>query len=356
VSEEQEPWEDAWSDQDTTPAKVEAALREMLATRHHESHAFVPARVLNLVVIADREYQGEIENRLQRVGRFHPSRLVLCSVSEGRNTIDAHVQIGTSQFAGPGHIAVGRERIKLHIGPRHLPKLDTIVDPLLVPDLATMVWAPHGHTEGVDALRRLAQIVLLDSQDEPTVEGGLARSADLAQAAYVVDLAWLRSTPWRERIAAAFDPAAERAQLGSIVGVTVRHREDSLAAAVLYCGWLSSRLGWKPESLAQTRGAYTGHARAKRAEVKISLEAANQNAPGLAGVTIETASGEAVSLDRSEGGLRSLRRARDGSEEAWTVLGASRGESGILGEGVRQALLRDPTYGPALACARVFVS
>jgi hypothetical protein len=33
------------------------------------------------------------------------------------------------------------------------------------------------------------------------------------------------------------------------------------------------------------------------------------------------------------------------------VLGASRGEGGILGEGVRQGLLRDPTYRPALAAA-----
>jgi hypothetical protein len=41
---------------------------------------------------------------------------------------------------------------------------------------------------------------------------------------------------------------------------------------------------------------------------------------------------------------------------SWTVLGASRGEGGILGEGVRQALLRDPTYGPALACARTMVT
>jgi len=37
------------------------------------------------------------------------------------------------------------------------------------------------------------------------------------------------------------------------------------------------------------------------------------------------------------------------------VLGASRGESGILGEGVRQALLRDPTYTPSLHAARVLV-
>jgi glucose-6-phosphate dehydrogenase assembly protein OpcA len=356
VSDEREPWEDAWSDQDTTPAKIEAALREMLATRHHESHAFVPARVLNSVVVVDREYRGEIENRLQRVGRFHPSRRILCAVSEGRETLDATVQIGTSQFAGPGHIAVGRERITLQIGPRHLGALDSIVDPLLVSDLATMVWAPHGHAEAVDALRRLAQIVLLDSQDELTLGGGFARSADLAGEAYVVDLAWLRSTPWRERVAAAFDPPPERARLTAISSVTVRHREDSLAAAVLFCGWLSSRLGWKPGSLASASGRLTGHARAKRGEVKVTLERADQNAPGLAGVTIETASGEAVSLDRAPGGLRSLRRARDGSERAWTVLGASRGEGGILGEGVRQALLRDPTYAPALSCARVFVS
>ncbi len=69
-------------------------------------------------------------------------------------------------------------------------------------------------------------------------------------------------------------------------------------------------------------------------------------------MTIETASGEAVSLDRAPGGLQAVRRARDGAEQRWTVLGASRGEGGILGEGVRQALLRDPTYRPALAARR----
>ena len=63
-----------------------------------------------------------------------------------------------------------------------------------------------------------------------------------------------------------------------------------------------------------------------------------------------------MSLDRSPGGLRAARRSRDGQEQSWTVLGASRGESGILGEGVRQALLRDPTYQPALRCAQVMAA
>ena len=58
-----------------------------------------------------------------------------------------------------------------------------------------------------------------------------------------------------------------------------------------------------------------------------------------------------LSLDRGPGGLSATRVASDGRLSEWTVLGASRGEAGILGEGIRQALLRDPTYLPALACA-----
>ena len=346
--------DEVWSERNTTPPKIEAALRRIVAEHYHSDHPFVPARVLNVVVVVEAEFRGEIENRFERVGRYHPSRLVLCAVEEGRATLDAWAGVGTEDaHPVPGHIAVARERVEIEIGSRHLSKLDTIVDPLLVPDLATMVWAPHGHREAVDALRRLAQIVLVDTQDEPDVGESLSRVDELSEHAYVVDLAWLRSTPWRERVAAAFDPPPLRAALGGVSAVTVRHREDSLAAALLFCGWLSSRLGWKPGTLSRSGTAMRGHARARRQEVRIRLDPVNQNAPGLAGVTIETASGEVMSLDRAPGGLQAVRRARDGSEQRWTVLGASRGEGGILGEGVRQALLRDPTYRPALSCARV---
>ena len=349
--------DEVWSERDTSPSKIEAALRQIVVEHHHSDHPFVPARVLNVVVVVDAEFRGEIENRFERVGRYNPSRLVLCAVEPGRTTIDAWAGVGTDDAKpAPGHIAVARERVELEIGDKHLPKLDTIVDPLLVPDLATMVWAPHGHREAVDALRRLAQIVLVDTQDEPDVAGSLGRVAELSENAYVVDLAWLRSTPWRERVAAAFDPPPLRNALDGVSSVTVRHREDSLSAALLFCGWLSSRLGWKPGSLSASGRGHSGHARARRQEVKIRLDPIEQNAPGLGGVTIETASGEAMSLDRAPGGLRAVRRTRDGTEQTWTVLGASRGEGGILGEGVRQALLRDPTYRPALDCARVWAS
>ena len=347
--------EDVWREDDTTPGAVETALRKMFAARHKEERAYVPARVMNMVVIVDKDFRGEIENRLTRVGSYHPSRLVLCSVEPGRQKLSATVRIGTDDAARSGAITVGRERVELPIGERHLSKLDAIVDPLVVSDLATMVWSPHGFSEAIDSLRRLAQIVLIDSQDEPDVESALVRADDLSGDTYVVDLAWLRSTPWRERIAAAFDSPRRRPDLTKISAVTVRHREDSLASGLLFCGWLSSRLGWEPGALSQARGRWSGHAHTRRQDIKLTLEPVDMSSPGLAGVTIELASGAAVSLDRAPGGLRAMRRDRDGTERSWTVMGASRGEGGILGEGVRQALLRDPTYRPALKSAEAMV-
>ena len=254
--------EDVWHERDTTPSAIEAALRGLLARRYQEDRAFVPARVMNLVVIVERAFRGEVENRLARVGRYHPSRLIVASVEEKRTQLDARATVAAEDTVHkPGHIAVGRERVEVEIGPQQLEGLDTIVDPLLVPDLATMVWAPHGHAAGVDALRRLANIVLIDSLDEPDLREAFERAADLTGSAYVVDLAWLRSTPWRERVAASFDPPAMRGALGAIDKVVVRHRSDSTAAAVLFCGWLSSRLGWRPEGLGRRGGRATAASR-----------------------------------------------------------------------------------------------
>jgi glucose-6-phosphate dehydrogenase assembly protein OpcA len=346
--------EGVWSEQDTTPSAIEGALRNLLVKAHTEEHGYIPGRVLNLIVVVDRQFKGEISNRLERVGRYHPSRTVLVAVEPRRTTIDAWAQV-TAQ-AEDGDIAVGTEQIEIDIGPKHLDVLDAIVDPLLVTDLTTVVWAPHGHDEAVDALRRLVQVVLIDSAQQMNATAAIKRASDVAQDAYIVDLAWLRSTPWRERIAATFDPPMWRNQLREISGVSVTAREDSVVAGVLLLGWLSCRLGWSASELIKQDGVYMGTAHNKRQDVKVKLYAqADLSVPGLSGVQIETASGNHFTLDRGPGGLQAKRITRNGKESSWVVLGASRGESGILGEGIRQALLRDPTYRPALKCASAFL-
>ncbi len=344
--------EDIWAEQDTHPDAIEAALREMLRTRHAANEGLAPARVLNLVVILDREWKGEIANRLERAGRYHASRTVLCAVEPGRTHLDA---VATVSYQEPkaGTLGVMHEQVEIDLGPEHLLALQTIVDPVLVSEIPTVGWSPHGHEEAVAELLSLIDVMLLDSDDASDPADGFDRAYAVREHAYVVDLAWLRTTPWRERLAASFDLPQRLRALRAISELEVRHRESSSASALLLAGWLASRLGWERSPLLdQTAGSLHGYVRRDDEDVKVALRAFEQEAPGLAGVTVSCDSGTSLSLQRAQGGLDAHERMVDGAERDWKILGASRGEGGILGEGVRQALLRDPTYLPALDAAR----
>ena len=345
--------EDVWSERDTTPDAIEAALRSLLRERHAADRGLAPARVLNLIVVVDHAWKGEIANRLERVGRYHASRTILCAVEEGRQSLDAVAVMSYDDSTNAG-LGVMHEKVEIDIGPEQLPRLATIVDPVLARELPTMLWCPHGHDDAVPVLLPMTDVVLLDADDQEEANAGLTHAAELLRSAYVVDLAWLRTTPWRERLAASFDPPWRRPALECLAGLAVRHNPSSAASAALLAGWLASRLGWdaapvRRSNVAGLRGRCT---RPGGEEVEIALEPCEQEVPGLVGVTAACGDGFSLSLDRGGGGLRARERSAEGDERTWQVLGASRGEAGILGEGVRQALLRDPTYGPALSAAR----
>ena len=246
-----------------------------------------------------------------------------------------------------------RESVARGVGPKHLAHLDTIVDPLVVTDLTTVTWSPHGYQEAVDSLLRLSQVVLLDSVDEPEPADAVARAQHLAGRAYVVDLAWLRSTPWRERIAATFDPPQWRPDLWKIDD---RSRSPTTPSPrwPACCWWAGSprASGGSPSGLLARNGLPGGDAHARRQDVHVRLEPDNkQSVRGLSGIDDRDGLRHDPVARPREGGLRARRATRKGKASQWTVLGASRGEAGILGEGIRQALLRDPTYLPALDCA-----
>ncbi len=339
-----------WNAQGTTPDAIEAALRAMLAERHAEHGGYVPARALNMIAFVDHAWSGEIANRLRGVGRFHASRLVVLSYEPGRTALDALATVASEGDPRPGELTLLRETVVVELGDRHLDDLYTIADPLVVSDLPTLLWSPHGHPEVMDELLGLAQAVLVDSVDEPVWRDAVERARTLSERAYVVDLAWLRSTPWRERLATVFDPPQLRRELSLLQTLTIRHHPDSTISALLLVGWLASRLGWDVPPLTVREDALTGVGRTRRQDVALRLLAAPElTVRGLAGLTLETAGGWRLRLDRGPGGLHAFRSDPRGEEREWTLLGASRGEAGILGEGIRQALLRDPTYAPALA-------
>ena len=216
-----------------------------------------------------------------------------------------------------------------------------------------MLWSPHGHEEAVATVAaRMIDVMLLDSDDVPgRVRRALARAAEALESAYVVDLAWLRTTPWRERLAASFDPErsgcraarAERRRSPSRAQLDRRPRCCSPA------GWHRGSAGSHPCSRPIAPGRLHGTAgRNGGPHEVIEFEPANMDVPGLAGVTVSCGDGYALSLDRASGGLCATatlsRRRRARLADPRGLAGRGRDPR----RGVRQALLRDPTYGPAL--------
>jgi glucose-6-phosphate dehydrogenase assembly protein OpcA len=378
----------AWSAHNTTPDAIEAALRRLTAEKHAQDDGSVPARVLNMLVFVKREHRDEIAERLRGVGRYHASRTVIVSYDSRRERLSARVAVAVAGERRPGEPRLLREIVFVEIGERHLDDLPTIAGPLVISDLPTLLWLPHRHPAGAGALLELAQATLIDSTEEHGWSEAIERACALSEQVYVVDLAWLRSTPWRERVAALFDPADMRPALASLRRVEIRHHPDSTVTAILFVGWLASRLRWELDHARVERrdrhGALlTGEARSNDAGVELCLQAIPElEVPGLASLELQSRTGLELSLEGAPGGLRARERQRpadsvgkaakahrgsggggsssgsrqpDDGERTWTLLGASRGEARILGEGIRQALLRDPTYTPALHAARAML-
>ncbi len=205
--------------------------------------------MLNLVVVVDREWKGEVANRLERVGRYHASRTILCAVEEGRDKLDASAVMSYEEPADGG-IGVIREQVEIDLGPEHLAHLDTIVDPVLVSELPTMLWSPHGHEEAVDALLRLIDVMLLDSDDDARASAAPGRAR--------AELLALRV---RRRSRVAADDPVARAAGGELRSARARraalaaldeHRDppprelDGQRAAARRLAGLAARLGARP--------------------------------------------------------------------------------------------------------------
>ena len=89
---------------------------------------------MNLVVVVDREFRGEVENRLARVGRYHPSRLVhrrgRAGPHDDRRVGDASPP--RTPCTGPATSRSGASASRSTSARSTSSALDTIVDPLLV--------------------------------------------------------------------------------------------------------------------------------------------------------------------------------------------------------------------------------
>jgi glucose-6-phosphate dehydrogenase assembly protein OpcA len=135
-----------------------------------------------------------------------------------------------------------------------------MIPALLIGGLPKFLWwkaTPEPDNAIFKRLSAASNSVIFDSSGFTEVETNLLRVQDLLEAGTPVnDLNWSRLSAWQELTAEAFDPPQRRAALMEVDRVTIDYEKGNPAQALMFLGWLASRLNWRPTHYEQEVGDY----------------------------------------------------------------------------------------------------
>ena len=228
------------------------------------------ASVLNLIVTCvDDPAADRIVRCLLDLGVRHPSRAIVLvpQPGPGLRPLDARISTHCHEATGTGD-RVCYEEVVLTVRGEAAEHLSGIVAPLLIHDLPTHVWWPGDppfNDPVFDQLVEMGDRVLFDSSDFGDLLGGLRRLGSLRHASGVGDLTWERLSWWQELTAQFFDVPRFRRYLPNLSRLLIRYAvaapeqppapseatesapgvSSPMAQALLYAGWIATRLGWR---------------------------------------------------------------------------------------------------------------
>jgi glucose-6-phosphate dehydrogenase assembly protein OpcA len=212
---------------DTTTSAIDTALNEA----RRRLGGMTLGMVLTLIIVTDEAAQYDAIRAANQAAREHPCRIlaVIARKPKADSRLDAEIRVGE---ASPGETIVLRM-----YGPlgQHA---DSVVAPLLVPDVPVVTWWPDDGPEmpAKHSLGALAQRRVTDSAASDDPHDMIATLAAGYQPGDT-DFGWTRATPWRSLLAATLDQAHPEISNGEIAAEQDNPTGDLIAA------WLSLRLG-----------------------------------------------------------------------------------------------------------------
>jgi glucose-6-phosphate dehydrogenase assembly protein OpcA len=219
--------------------------------------------VLTLIIMTDEAAQYDAVRAANQAGREHPSRIlaVITRKPKAESRLDAEIRVGET---GPG------ETILLRMYGPLGQHADSVVAPLLAPDVPVVTWwpdeapvSPHADPLGTVAQRRVTDAAAAEAPRELLLT--LAKTYQPGDT----DLSWTRATPWRSLVAATLDQPYPPLLSGEVLA------EPGNPTADLVAAWLALRLG-------------------------IEVERGESDGPGITEVSFETTQGK-VALSRPDG-------------------------------------------------------
>ncbi len=227
-----------WNADDVTLADVEAALSKLRASSAPEGGSpDLRTSVMTHLAWVPDEWADKARAALAGMAERHPSRtiLVLPDPDAGRDRIDADVSL--ERYAMPGlDRNVCSEVIELSLCGTRAKAPASVVEPLLVSDLPVFLrWRgePPWEAQELEQLIALTDRLIVDSTEWDDLPYPYRRLAQLFERTAVSDIAWARTSRWRELLASLWPDIA---QVGSI------RVHGTSAQAHLLAGWLRSRL------------------------------------------------------------------------------------------------------------------
>jgi glucose-6-phosphate dehydrogenase assembly protein OpcA len=233
-----------------TMSKVQTAYHDRITT-NHDTHA--------LAVEKDVDNRGYVVT--DAIANTNPRRIITVCPSVGENPdVGAQVSVYCPMKKQYLHSLVCSEYITLRGTPDALERNGESIANLAVADLPRFLWwkdTPAPNNQLFQQLAHQAHSVIFDSAEFTTSEADLGQLCTiLAEGMPVIDLNWRRIAGWQELTAEAFDPPARRKDITEIDRVDINYELGNPAQALMFLGWLSSRLQWQPVSYHHSGGDY----------------------------------------------------------------------------------------------------
>lgn len=249
-----------WSGQGVTVDEVAERLRALQTELFWHEDRAISARAMNVVVAPSEEpgTEREVAQRADALADDQPARTLVLEPHD-QDRLDAAITITCDAFGEAGPKLV-HDRIDLRSDRGRLEHAGSLVRPLLVAGVPTVVWLPDASLDPVDeTLTPLARHVVIDTaRGEPA--RAFERAAHALGHAEVHDVAWGRLRWWRSRIASSFDEPANLALLDGLDAVEVEVAPAGCAPGLLLVGWVAARAGLGVQGLATRDGGFEGRA------------------------------------------------------------------------------------------------
>ena len=195
------------------------------------------------------------------IAASNPCRIVtLCPILGEDTGVKAQVSAYCPINKQSKNTLVCCEYITLSGTAEALERIGGIIAELAIADLPKFVWWKATPTPDHPLFQRLvssSDTLIFDSSSFIEPETDLKTLTELLkQDTALADINWRRLAPWQELAAAAFDPPERRGDIYEVDRVTIDYELGNQSQALMYLGWLASRLKWTPVEYQLEGGDY----------------------------------------------------------------------------------------------------